>query len=127
ATVEVPSPEGGTVAEVLVKAGQKIKVGEAILTLSGATETAASAAAPAKEEGAGRQKAVDETAMAKSAEPAEAAEESADVAGPVVAPKPAANVAVMPARRSFGGRSPADVPAAPSVRQLARELGVDST
>jgi pyruvate dehydrogenase E2 component (dihydrolipoamide acetyltransferase) len=33
----------------------------------------------------------------------------------------------MPARRQAGGRSPADVPAAPSVRQLAREIGVDIT
>jgi pyruvate dehydrogenase E2 component (dihydrolipoamide acetyltransferase) len=121
ATVEVPSPESGRVSEVLVKAGQKIKVGDAILTLTGGE-----AAAQTRDEGTGT-KSVNDTVMAKSAEAAEAAEEPADVAAPVAPPKPAPNVAVMPTRRPSGGRSPADVPAAPSVRQLAREIGVDIT
>lgn len=122
ATVEVPSPESGTVAEVLVKAGQKLKVGEPILTLSGSESAAPQPSAEEQDT-----KSTDETAMAKSAEPAQAAEESADVAAPAVARKSAATVPITPPRRTSGGRSPADVPAAPSVRQLAREIGVDIT
>lgn len=121
ATVEVPSPESGTVAEVLVEAGQKIKVGEAILSLSGGE-----AAATESDEEEQGPKSTDETAMAKSAEPAQAAEEPADVAAAVIAPKPPAMAAASPSRKP-SGRSPADVPAAPSVRQLAREIGVDIT
>ncbi|HZU23533.1 MAG TPA: dihydrolipoyllysine-residue acetyltransferase [Terriglobales bacterium] len=123
ATVEVPSPESGTVTEILARVGQKIKVGEPILTLSGGATAAARESKPADQQ----PKRVGETAMAKSAEPAEAAEEPADVAAPAAATKPPANVAMMPSPKRAGGRSPADVPAAPSVRQLAREIGVDIT
>src|SRR5207248_10577675 len=46
ATIEVPSPASGTVSEVLVQEGQKIKVGQRVAVLSGAAGTAT--VAPAK-------------------------------------------------------------------------------
>ena len=130
ATVEVPSPEAGTVQEVLVKAGQKIKVGQPLLTLSGGP------ASGATQEKAGEPPA-DSSAIKT---PAEAAEEPGEMPAatgapsasrqspvPAQAQRPAANLAVMPSPRKPGGRSPADVAAPPSVRQLAREIGVDIT
>ena len=129
ATVEVPSPEAGTVQEVLVKAGQKIKVGQPLLTLSGGPSGAA--------QGKTGEPPADSSAMKM---PAEAAEEPGEMPAAASAPsasrqspapaqaqRPAANLAVMPSPRKPGGRSPADVAAPPSVRQLAREIGVDIT
>src|ERR671921_647980 len=74
ATIEVPSSVAGTVKDVRVKQGERIKVGQVVLTL----DDGAAAAAP--------------KAAAASPEPADQ--------GPAA-------------------------PAAPSVRRLARELGVD--
>lgn len=126
ATVEVPSPEAGTVAEVLVKVGQKLKVGQAILTLTGGERSADRAQQSA--EGPRPQAS---TEMSKSAEPAQAAEQPVDSATPPAQPSgrvlPMPAPASAPAKPKPGGRSPADVAAAPSVRQLAREIGVDIT
>src|SRR5438270_6866568 len=49
ATMDVPSPAGGTVAEVKVKVGDKVSEGSLLLTLSGAgAATGATSSAPAK-------------------------------------------------------------------------------
>jgi pyruvate dehydrogenase E2 component (dihydrolipoamide acetyltransferase) len=143
ATIEVPSSADGVVKDVKVKAGDKVKVGQTILVVEegqraeggGKTESAepkaeskepkaespepepAEAGAPAKE---------DRAVSPKPAEPAKAEKpekRKADVvemkpakpaAGPV-APKPAE-----PAKADA-----ASIPAAPSARRLARELGVN--
>src|SRR5690349_12737223 len=47
ATIEVPSPAAGTVSELRVKEGQKVKVGQALMVLD---DGAGSKAAPAKAE-----------------------------------------------------------------------------
>jgi len=56
AAIEVPSPIGGTVSQVHVKEGQKVKVGQLILSVdengAGAAKKEASAAAPAPEKAA---------------------------------------------------------------------------
>ncbi|MBV8206652.1 MAG: 2-oxo acid dehydrogenase subunit E2 [Acidobacteria bacterium] len=140
ATVEVPSPEAGTVTEIAVKAGQKINVGDLILMVSSSAEVLPQGGLPEQPEPKST-----ENVMARAAEPAQAAEEPSVRDGeapargtweaPAEAPaqeEPAAaralpNIAVMPARRPASGRSPADVAAAPSVRQLAREIGIDIT
>jgi pyruvate dehydrogenase E2 component (dihydrolipoamide acetyltransferase) len=98
ASAEVPSSVAGRVAEVRVKEGDKIKPGQVILTIEeGAT---AAASAPAK--------------AAETKKPA--AEPPAVKAGP-------ASAKTVPAPAAASGKEP--VFASPSVRQFAREIGVD--
>ena len=153
ATIEVPSSIGGTVTEIKVKPGDKVKVGQAILSV----DSGASAAAPQKP-----------TPVAAAApEPApEAVEPPAEVARPFPASareeseRASARLDEAPEARSRQGRDrgaesalqsdskvvdisrgsrPAaahasgaadaqagpSAPAAPSVRRMARELGVN--
>jgi len=105
AVLEVPSSAEGLIKEILIKSGTVVKVGQPIFNVEGAT----GAPSPAK--------AAPGTAPAAAeARPAEtAAKPSAPVTivthGPVTASKD------IPIRN--------DIPAAPSVRLLARELGID--
>lgn len=104
ALFELPSPEGGVVAEVLVKAGDRIAVGQVLLRLEAAEGPA------------------ERTLPAETAAPPEAAaalppalgpsSSSSSKEGPSPAPSP-------PARGALSS------PASPAVRKLARELGVD--
>ncbi len=119
AAIEVPSSVAGTVQKIHVKVGQKVKVGQVLLSVDEAggekpaTKEKAAAAlppkAPAKEKKA--KPAKPKVAEAKEPEP-EPEEEAAAAAAASAAP-----VAAAAARRI--------VPAAPSVRRLAREVGVD--
>jgi pyruvate dehydrogenase E2 component (dihydrolipoamide acetyltransferase) len=102
ATMDVPSTVAGVVESVHVRAGGKISAGGRVVTLSGVVSAAVPAAAPA-------------TAAAAPVAPV------TPVAG-----KPAATAAARPASLppvSEAGFSKAH--AGPSVRKLARELGVD--
>ena len=95
ASMPIPASGAGTVVEVLVKAGQQVKIGAVLAVLSGS----GSATAPAP------------------AAPAPAAEKAA----PPIATTP--NVAeAAPAARI---KSPSLVAAGPATRRLARELGID--
>ena len=105
ASMDVPSPSDGVVGELRVKVGDKVSQGTVILTL--ASQGAAAAAPAAKAEGASQK-----------AEPAEAREPSA---GGAQKP-PAPDTATSEKLADFAG-----VHAGPSVRRLARELGVDLT
>ena len=112
ATIEVPSSIAGKITEIKVKAGDKVKVGQAILSVDGA----AAAAAPAK--------------------PAPAPVQAAAPPPPPPPPAPAPVEAqrpekvvdisrgVRPAVEQPASDGPS-APAAPSVRRMARELGVD--
>jgi pyruvate dehydrogenase E2 component (dihydrolipoamide acetyltransferase) len=110
ATVEVPSPYGGTVKEIRVKTGDTIKVGSVILTIETGTgggerpEGKKSEKEPEKKDrqGKGNRKKKDGTAETDIKEDGEKHEEE-----PYIEP----------------AEEPA--PASPSVRRLARELGVD--
>ncbi len=110
ATLEVPATTDGTVREVLVNAGQKIRVGATILRFEAPAE--AQPQAPSKPAPAS-------TVAAPQPAPAPAAPAA-------IAERGAAAVIEFPAQpkaaRPEIGRS---VPAAPSVRALARELGLD--
>lgn len=118
AAVEIPSPKSGKVTKINVAAGQMVKVGDVMLTID---TGAGGDAAPAKQE---------EKQEAKAAQEAPAAREQA-------APQPAAQSASSAASQNGGGaatmappaapvrRGDGPVPAAPVVRKLARELGVD--
>lgn len=95
ATIEVPSPAAGTVRELRVKEGQKVKVGQALMVLEdgAAAGTKPASAAPARVEEsqkASGQRAPESTVMSKSAEPAQAAEEPAKPAAAQPAAPPAA-------------------------------------
>jgi pyruvate dehydrogenase E2 component (dihydrolipoamide acetyltransferase) len=145
ATIEVPSSVAGTVKEIKVKAGEKVKVGAVILTVDdgaaaagngggAATQAAAeprnapeARAAEAKpepkqEQPKQEQKVLSmprrEQASAALQEPAAAAPPSASRASAEQggAPKPSGE-----ARKQTGPAAPAS----PSVRRLAREVGID--
>lgn len=131
ATIEVPSDVVGKVVEIHVKDGDLVKIGQAVLSLE---ETAG--AAPAAETK------VEAPVAEKPAEPAE------PTPAPATAPETPAAVPAEPvvqapvAQAVPTGNLPADsrvilkvdnqppvltnaAPAAPSVRRLAREIGVD--
>lgn len=135
ATLEVPSPVSGTVEQVFVKDGDKVNVGQLIFTVNGSSEAAgAERAAPAAATAE-----VSKT-EAKDAKPQAASMEAAPVEEKKEAPpareeaekqeSQSARVIQMPARApepspeeatAHGGPAPA----APSVRRIAREIGVD--
>jgi pyruvate dehydrogenase E2 component (dihydrolipoamide acetyltransferase) len=108
AAIEVPSPIAGVVKQVHVQPGQKIKVGQLIFTFEesgGATPAQSQASTPAP-----------------TAQPTPT-QQAAPAATPLPSIPPGSTEA--PFIPSTTGRSLADVPASPSVRRLAREIGVD--
>ena len=98
ATMDIPAPAAGSVAEVLVKVGDEVSEGSPILLLipgDGAVSTPPS--------------------LVEQQEPAPAST-------PAAAPAPAPSA---PAAAAGGVDTPAGIHAGPSVRRTARELGVD--
>lgn len=122
AAVEIPSPKSGVVAKLNVKPGLTVKVGQVLIVIDEGTAGAAQAASAAP---AGRSTpAVAQAATASRAPVAAAAHASSASSAREaarIAPAPSAATALMPAIARGGG----PVPAAPVVRKLARELGVD--
>lgn len=107
AVVEVPATAAGVVTEVHVKANAEARVGAPMISIEAG---AAAAAAPAADAA---------PAAAAAAAPAAApAPTPAPAAAPAAAPAPAAPAAAATPENA------ALIPAAPSVRRLARELGV---
>jgi pyruvate dehydrogenase E2 component (dihydrolipoamide acetyltransferase) len=104
ATIEVPSTVAGTVAEVHVRPGDRINSGQLIFSLAGAE-------AEAKPEPTERK-------------PSELAEQPA-MAEPVpAAPRVEATPSPAPAPAPIVPSAGRNVPAAPSVRRFAREIGI---
>src|SRR5258708_7748190 len=109
AVVEIPSPFAGVVENVNVAVGQTVKVGTVMVTLKSETATG-----PADKKGSAQSEQTGSAAGKKeapvpveSSSPGSAADRSLDLAKP-------------------GGNLATDVvPAAPSTRKLARELGVN--
>ncbi|MSO62487.1 MAG: branched-chain alpha-keto acid dehydrogenase subunit E2 [Acidobacteria bacterium] len=108
ATIEVPSDVAGKVKEIRAKAGDKLKPGQVVLVLEAGASGAsgASSAAP----------------VAPVAPDAPAAAERPKVVD-IAAGRPAPAAAPTPAPPAASVVTAA--PAAPSVRRLAREIGVD--
>jgi pyruvate dehydrogenase E2 component (dihydrolipoamide acetyltransferase) len=105
ATLDVPSPAAGTVGEVLVKVGDTVSEGTPVLMLrQGDGATTAPPTLVEQQEPAPTPQAA-------------AAPVAAAVGAPVAAP-PAVSA-------PSGGGAPAGAHAGPSVRRMARELGVD--
>lgn len=122
ASMEIPSSSSGVVKSISIKVGDKVKQGSIVLELEAATAEAVVAT---------------EAAVVAAAAPQAPAAPAAPVAPEVSAPAPAATKA--PASASLPALAPTasiSSPAAgttglphasPSVRMLARELGVDLT
>jgi pyruvate dehydrogenase E2 component (dihydrolipoamide acetyltransferase) len=126
ATIEVPSDIAGKVTEVKVKAGDKVKPGQAVLTLEGAAGAngakGASGAKSAKAEAPNQDAAPAPQAPSALEAPEEPERPRASVTNISSARPPAATpIAPPPAAVSHV----TSAPAAPSVRRLAREIGVD--
>ena len=126
ATIEVPSSIAGLVTAIKVKAGDKVKVGQVVLSVD-SNGAAAAPAAPASA-----------PAIAEELRPGKPSEPAPVVAAPAIAeelrpgkPSPTSTSSKVvditrgarPAETSAPETPPA--PAAPSVRRMARELGVD--
>ncbi|MFM1921396.1 MAG: hypothetical protein RLZZ303_3030 [Candidatus Hydrogenedentota bacterium] len=99
AVTEIPAPSSMTIVSLKVKEGDQVKVGQVLLTYEGGAKGEAAPAKPV------------EAAPAEPEKPKPA---------PVAAPTPAAAPSRPAAPREAGG----PVLAAPSVRKLAREMGV---
>ncbi len=110
ATLEVPSEVSGTVSQVHVKPGDKIQVGQILLTVEESGK-----AAPARKEPAAPKEEKKQLKTEKTV--TEAPRPSP--APPAAAPAAAVREAAPPVRPE------AAAPASPAVRRLARELGVD--
>lgn len=108
AAMEVPSPAAGVVSEVSVEAGETVKVGQVLIVLGDGSS------APAKE-----------------AEPEEEPAEAPAEPAPAPAPEPKKEAAAAPPPAPAtpppapASRDRSKVPAAPSVRRLAYEIGVE--
>jgi pyruvate dehydrogenase E2 component (dihydrolipoamide acetyltransferase) len=125
AVVEVPSSVNGVVKEVKVKEGQKVKVGDLIFTLEGDGAAEATPVQPHTspvEHVSGQQGARLSFQLAMQAEG-----KTEEQALPPDKPLQQPAAFSMPANlgRTAGIEHREPVPAAPHVRRLARELGVD--
>jgi len=125
AVVEVPSSVSGVVKEVKVKEGEKIKVGQVIFTLEGG--------APAKQESSrSRNAPVEHVSGQHGARLAfqaaiRAEGKTEEQALPPDQPQPVPAQFSMPVQlgKVAGTEHRQPIPAAPHVRRLAREVGVD--
>ncbi|HZF27687.1 MAG TPA: dihydrolipoyllysine-residue acetyltransferase [Gammaproteobacteria bacterium] len=105
ASMDVPAPEAGEIVELKIVVGAKVSAGDPLLLLR---PTAASGSAPAR------------TESAPTRQPPSASAASAAPAPRKQAPRAAVPSAIAPTATSFG-----EAHASPSVRKLARELGVE--
>lgn len=101
ASVPVPSPVDGVIKEILIAEGQDVAIGSVVMKI---------------EEGASGKK--------TETPPAETKKEAPPKTKAAPAPKPAAKPAAKPAPAQAKGPQK-HVPAAPSVRRFAREIGID--
>jgi pyruvate dehydrogenase E2 component (dihydrolipoamide acetyltransferase) len=123
ATMDVPAPFAGTIKEVLVKVGDKVSQGTRLLemeTEDGGAPTGKDAAA-AESQGAPAESGAPD-AVGSAAEAEERAAPETDDRRPT-AERPPAREEAPPAAGDGGG----PIYASPSVRRIARELGVDLT
>lgn len=110
ATVEIPCPHAGKIVKVHVKSGQSVPIGGVIVSVEAGVAAPAAPSTPAP-----------------ATKPAPAAAASKAAPAPVSAPVAAAPALVQPVAASAPTLDDdANVaPAGPSVRRLARELGID--
>ncbi len=113
ATVEVPSPVEGTIKEILIKEGDQIAVGQTIMRIeSGVKKEEPKIQEPLPKEIPKAKKEKEFASQVQLTKPDKTPETS--ISQPT--PEPLAVTAAPPSK---------DVPAAPSVRRFAREIGID--
>jgi pyruvate dehydrogenase E2 component (dihydrolipoamide acetyltransferase) len=125
AVVEVPSSVSGVVKEVKVKEGEKIKVGQVIFTLEGG---APATPEPSRSRNAPVEHVSGQTGARLAFQAAIRAEgKTEEQALPPDQPQPAPAQFIMPVQlgKVAGTEHRQPIPAAPHVRRLAREVGVD--
>ena len=103
ATMDVPSTHAGTVKEVFVNTGDKVKQGSLVIKLQVASEEATSSVKPV------------EVAVAATLAPAKVASTTAPISSPV------------PHHPQAGSTTKGAIYTSPSIRRIAREFGVDLT
>lgn len=111
ASLPVPSTVEGVVKEILIKEGQDVKIGQAAIRFD--AKSAAATSSPAKET-------KKETPKEEKKDPVKEAPKETVKASAAPAPQARTN-----ARSNESIAPQVDVPAAPSVRRLARELGIE--
>jgi len=122
AVVEVPSSVSGIVKDVLVNQGEQIKVGQVVFTLqAGATSQAHAQHAPHADESHEHERSTFQAAMQSEGKTEEEALPPDQPKGALVA----SFSMPLDLDRAAGVEHRGPVPAAPHVRRLARELGVD--
>jgi pyruvate dehydrogenase E2 component (dihydrolipoamide acetyltransferase) len=141
ASVEVPSSSAGKVAKVHIDVGQTVSTGDVLLTLEAAeggadqpeedkqaeaveSEQAAEEAEPAEKQAEEKQEPAEAEKKPKAEKeeaPAEEPAESKEDEQPEAEPEKAGPSATAPSVSTAGD----DIAASPSVRKLARQLGVD--
>ena len=143
ASVDVPASSGGTVQEIRVKEGDVIHVGQVVLMLANGTEKPA-AAAPSEQKSQNLEKSPKVEKDQKSEKPAPSqapteqnltVETKPQTVAPASPPPAPSTVAApdVPVDAPVEEESPEKVPdtvqkgtpAAPSLRRMARELGID--
>ena len=128
AVVEVPSTVAGRVEQIHVNPGQDVGEGTLVLTLAEANQTSPASEAQATAAPAPARAAAPAAAAEPAAESAPApgpAPSTAETAAETPLREPAAAAAATPEAPRVHPSSGLPVPAAPSVRRFARELGVD--
>jgi pyruvate dehydrogenase E2 component (dihydrolipoamide acetyltransferase) len=120
ATMDVPAPYGGVVKAIEVSVGDQVGQGSALMVIA-QTDGDAGAGEPAEQATAVERSAEPASGAANGGEPAPASAETAETAETIeTAP---ATPGETPSGALDGGAGP--IYASPSVRRLARELGVD--
>ncbi|MBI4558337.1 MAG: 2-oxo acid dehydrogenase subunit E2 [Candidatus Hydrogenedentes bacterium] len=133
AVLEVPSSVSGTVTQVKVKVGDVIRVGDVVFAVSNDAAATVPESTPAKKPSVAKAPRVETTPAsepaAKPAKPEVAEKRPSPPQGePTMAPEPHPPAEPAPGKiEPFPPARPAreTAPASPSVRRLAREIGVD--
>jgi len=122
AVLEIPSTVAGTVSEIRVQVGKSVNIGDVVLVVSAAGNGGdASAAKPAPPKTAAARPAAPVAPAPKPQAPLRSSAPPPPAAK--AAPKPPTATPAVPAAAS--GASARAILAAPSVRRMARELGID--
>jgi pyruvate dehydrogenase E2 component (dihydrolipoamide acetyltransferase) len=126
ATMEIPSPSAGTVGEIHVSVGDKVKEGSLLLTLDDGSGGSEKPDVDAEEQADEKPEAKEEPAPEKEEEPAEEEQQPADEEQPADEDEADDDKQAAEEGPPAATLTPEVAPyASPSVRRLAREMGVD--
>lgn len=125
ATIEVPSTVSGVVQEVFVKDGDKLQIGQLIFTVDGDNGKQVAPPPPASVTPAGKPAPPEKAATQAPVAPVTPAPHAAPPQSAKAPPAPAAPTPSAPVESHDVEEPHVLAPAAPSVRRVARETGVD--